>query len=385
MNEVPTGMLRQTLRGRTPAGPSPECLDAGTAAAWADDTLSRRERAAAEAHAADCARCQALIAALAKTAPPVAARSWWRMPAVTWLVPLTAAAAALLLYVNVSYRARPMANDRVAPAAIEAGATAQALPAPSPPILADRAPVPQPQANRSDYLSRAKAASGASAGAGRPATDEFLRRERPAERRDAEPRARSDSKAAAPVQSNAIAAAEALRALPAAPPAVAPSASPTAASPPPPSESVAAATPAADAAQTFAARAPAPMRMMLKAPEPPPIISTDSNTRWRIVTGGGVERSTDGGSTWQSQATGVAVTLTAGVSTSPTICWLVGPGGIVLLSTDGRSWQRVVSPAAADLSSVRATDDKIATVTTADGRAFSTTDGGRTWTRTTGR
>src|SRR5207247_6487029 len=107
MSEVPTGMLRDALRGRTAASPSPACLDAETLAAWADDMLNRHERAAAEAHAADCARCQAMIAALARTAPPAPARSWWRMPAMTWLVPLTAVAAALLLYVNVSSRGRP--------------------------------------------------------------------------------------------------------------------------------------------------------------------------------------------------------------------------------------------------------------------------------------
>lgn len=379
MNEVPTGMLRETLRGRTAASPSPECLDAGTAAAWADDTLSHKERAAAEAHAADCARCQALIAALAKTAPPVAARSWWPMPAMTWLVPLTAAAAALLVYVNVSYRARSVANDRVASAAIATAATAQASAAPS--AAADATRERMPDKKPVDQLAAAKAASGASTSAGARATDEPLRRERPAERRDAEPRALGDSKAAAPAQSNAVAAAEAPRASPAAPPPP-PAPSAALAMPPPPTpERPAAATPSADAAQAFAARAPAPMRMMLKAQEPPPIISSDPKIRWRIVTGGGVERSTDGGSTWQTQATGVAVTLTAGVSTSPTICWLVGPGGIVLLSTDGRSWQRAAFPEALDLTSIRASDDKTATVTAADGRAFRTTDGGRTWVR----
>ena len=101
MNEVPVRLLRETLQARGPAGPSQECLDAETVAAWADDTLGRDERRAAEAHAADCGWCQALVAAMAKTAPPAAARSWWRAPAMGWLVPLTAAAAALLVWMSV--------------------------------------------------------------------------------------------------------------------------------------------------------------------------------------------------------------------------------------------------------------------------------------------
>jgi photosystem II stability/assembly factor-like uncharacterized protein len=94
-----------------------------------------------------------------------------------------------------------------------------------------------------------------------------------------------------------------------------------------------------------------------------------------------VQRSTDGGSTWQTQETGAAVTLTAGASPTPLVCWLVGPAGTVLLSTDGRSWQRLAFPEAANLASVTATDDKTATVTATDGRRFSTTDGGLTWAR----
>jgi photosystem II stability/assembly factor-like uncharacterized protein len=94
-----------------------------------------------------------------------------------------------------------------------------------------------------------------------------------------------------------------------------------------------------------------------------------------------VQRSTDGGANWQLQQTGATETLTAGASPSPSVCWLVGPRGTVLISTDGRSWRRTAFPEATPLISVSATDDKIATVTTADGRKFSTTDGGITWER----
>ena len=112
MNEVPVRLLRATLQARGPADPSPECLDAETVAAWADDTLGRDERRAAEAHAADCGRCQALVAAMAQTAPPAAGRSWWRAPVMGWLVPLTAAAAALLVWMSVPGTPRGPSSQR---------------------------------------------------------------------------------------------------------------------------------------------------------------------------------------------------------------------------------------------------------------------------------
>jgi len=53
----------------------------------------------------------------------------------------------------------------------------------------------------------------------------------------------------------------------------------------------------------------------------------------------------------------------------------------VLLSTDGMVFRQVTKPVEADLASVRATDARSATVRTADGRTFVTTDGGVTWVR----
>ena len=54
---------------------------------------------------------------------------------------------------------------------------------------------------------------------------------------------------------------------------------------------------------------------------------------------------------------------------------------MVLLSTDGESWRRLSSPdMTADLVAVTARDAVAATVTTADGRRYTTIDGGGTWT-----
>jgi hypothetical protein len=133
-----------------------------------------------------------------------------------------------------------------------------------------------------------------------------------------------------------------------------------------------------------AAAEAAPMaKAMVARPAPlVEIVSSNPGSRWRIVAGRSVQRSMDGGSTWQDQELGVSVALTAGSSPMPSVCWLVGSGGTVLVTVDGRTWRRVAFPEAVELIAVRATDAQSATVTTADGRTFSTVDGGATWGRT---
>src|SRR5204862_4377783 len=112
---------------------------------------------------------------------------------------------------------------------------------------------------------------------------------------------------------------------------------------------------------------------------PVEILSPDRSSRWRLGAAGAVQYSSDGGATWLALPTGASTDLTAGASPSASVCWLVGRAGTVLLSTDGRRWQRVTFPEAVDLTAVSATDARTATVTTADGRRFSTADGGLTW------
>ena len=106
-------LLADTLKARAASAPSDACLDAETLAEWADEALSARERSAVEAHAADCARCQALMAAMVKTAPsPVAAAASWRMPALSWLIPAAAVAAAVVVWVSVPGRGPIQQSDR---------------------------------------------------------------------------------------------------------------------------------------------------------------------------------------------------------------------------------------------------------------------------------
>lgn len=100
---------------------------------------------------------------------------------------------------------------------------------------------------------------------------------------------------------------------------------------------------------------------------------------WRLGPAGSIERSSDAGATWQSQASGVEADLLAGSAPSATVCWAVGRGGVVLRTTDGSTWARLGSPSAQDLIAVVAVDANRATVTTADGKRYTTSDAGRSW------
>ena len=120
-------LLRQSLK-IPPAGATDACLDAETLAAWADGGLSSEELESAELHVADCARCQAMVAGIVRSAanaplPEPAPRRW-----LAWLVPLTAAAAALAIWVavprgpgvtpqSVAENRNPTAQEKTQPAA----------------------------------------------------------------------------------------------------------------------------------------------------------------------------------------------------------------------------------------------------------------------------
>jgi len=87
------------------------------------------------------------------------------------------------------------------------------------------------------------------------------------------------------------------------------------------------------------------------------------------------------GPTWPGLPSDLAGQITAATGPSADVCWVVGRAGTVLRSTDHETWQRLTVPQSGDLSSIAATDARTATVTTADGRTFSTADGGATWTQ----
>ncbi len=312
-------LLRQSLKAPRQAGVTDSCLDAETLAAWIDGGLSGAALEMAQSHVADCARCQSLVGAMARTnavvpqlEPERGTRRW-----LGWLVPLTAAAAAVALWVAVPRDAR-------APAA------------------------PPPAAT--DVRKQA-----ADTNAQQPALRDDLPRA-PAE--EAKEEKAELSKDSGRLEADSLKQRDAVSAPAAAPPAA----------------------PAGEAAPLDSARARAPAQSanLLAERIGVEIVSPDPSVRWRVA-GSVVERSTNGGADWDAVPTGVAAVLTAGAAPSTDVCWVVGRGGVVLLSIDGRSWRRVAFPEITDLSAVQATDARTASVSTADGRTFSTSDGGLTW------
>ena len=344
-------LLRQSLR-TTPLGEvTDSCLDAETLAAWVDGTLPRVALEGAEVHVADCARCQSLLAAMARTdaavahpEPERAGRRW-----LGWLVPLTAAAAAAVLWIAVPRQtSAPLApvtdiQERAADTNTQAPTATQQSAAPS---------EPAPARERAAFDDRLQAPPPAKADQQEPPAQGAvgqLAARAPAEELRRDTASLEDQSAR---RENAAAA-------PAAPPPSAPAAGQP-----------------APTLRTFGTLA----ETVTLTAVPLEIRSPDPSVRWRI-TGSIVERSTDAGANWVAVPIGVQAVLTAGASPSTSVLWVVGRGGVVLLTVDGRSWRRLPFPETTDLSSVRAMDAQTASVTTADGRIFNTADGGVTWTR----
>jgi hypothetical protein len=339
-------LLQQSFK--TPAGPSDGCLDAETLAAWADGGLSGAARAMVESHVADCARCQAIVSTAARMEAIAPARAepgprrWF-----AWVVPLTAAAAAVAIWVAVPHR--PDSRQPQQAAAPSQSVQAQAPDSPTPGAQLQEPAAPreaQPATAKSDQGSRDQAQA-------------------PELRKDSD-RREFDRLKQEPQSADAAAdRADKLRA----------AAEPVAAAPNAP---VAPAAPSAPAArENFQARSNA-VAAAEKTAAGGAVDALALTARWRI-SGTGLEHSTDGGSTWSAVASGVTSELTAVSSPSDTVCWVVGRGGVVLRTTDGRNFSRVAFPERTDLSAVQASDGQSATVTASDGRVFRTSNGGAAW------
>ena len=357
-------LAKRLLRARTPAAGT--CLDAETLAAWSSGTLSSEQRAAAEAHLADCDRCLAILSTLESVPAQTAARPAWA--SWRWLVPLTTAAAALTVVV-LMHESTPQPQSPKVVATAPVGEIPDA--APESKTLADAAqpaavPRPAPPTAADEWRRSARAGERAAAPApGRaaaPTSKERVQQSAKLPHVAEQQRAtRADAPGSGGAQSTGRGRED-----------VAPRAAAAPAPPPPPaSPPLPSANPEARD-QLRRAEVAAPFRA------PVEIASPDPAVRWRFF-GQVVERSADGGRTWQRQDTGADGILVGGSAPSAAVFWIVGADGLVLLTADGRTWRAATRPAAVNLVSVAAADATTAVVTTADGRAFRTTDGGRTW------
>lgn len=311
-------LLQRAGRAGEPDRTPSECLDPETLAAWTARSLTAPQRAIAETHLADCERCLTILGAIAQTTPPPSKSTAARWLSIRWLVPLGTAVVGLLAWVVV--QREPYQSSVVAPppAAVSIEEKSSGEKAIEGKKPESAAATPASPAAKRDRVAAPQAAADA-------LLDKTQSRDKLEPQRKEQLQARSTN--------------ESLR----------------------------------KDAQLSELRREAPKDVAL-------IVSPQPSVQWRID-GRSVQRSTDAGASWQSQATGAAVQLLAGSSPSPTVCWIVGRSGTVLLSTDGATWRSLTFPQpTVDIVRVTATDDVSATVTTATGSVYRTVDAGRTWT-----
>jgi hypothetical protein len=419
-------VLRETLASDDRV-PSSGCLDAEQVAAWFEGGLSRRDRAVAESHAAGCARCQAMLAVMAQTAPTDVATT--RASAASrWMLmfgPALAAAAAVTLWFAVDQRRAPVASPdipAIADSLIGPERDKSDRPVASPPFAA--AAAKEAQQVLADEERRNERRPESSAHSMPQAVKNEVAAEKPA------PSARPTAPATMPsllppvaepavippvgglaetvnVRQSATGTADARQRAQSLPP-------PPPAAPLPPSQSQYAQQQAAQARQdqqqvnqaeqvsrdasaagagrgggagrgaTAGAR-PAEIDQVMRyavSVERGVFRAPDDSAWWQIINGRVVQQSTDRGVTWSTRYTAEETTfLTAGASPSSSICWVIGRAGVVLVSTEGGMWRRVAFPEAVDLVAITAIDARTATVTAADRRSFATSDAGVTWIR----
>jgi len=313
------------------------CLDAETLAAWFDGGLRGAALEDVRAHVAGCGRCQLLLGAMGQTRAAVPVPQPERAPRrwLAWAVPLAAAATAIAVWVAIpEQRNVPAVAPVTAPEAKQEAAPTLAAPPP---------------------LETQQQEASARVAAPPPV-------ERRAERYAAAPGAASPQ--TAPPQT-AVA--------PTAPPAAEPSASAPLLAPRPEGRvldqqqraAAARAAPESTRANDAAGKAQAPLAETVTITGETRQVPSIENLCGRR---------------WGSVPSDVAGGLTAGSSPSSDVCWVVGRGGVVRRSINGQTWQAVTFPEMTDLSGVQASDARSATVSTADGRSFRTSDGGMTWT-----
>ena len=376
--EEALGRLLTATQQQNHSQATPACLDAEGLAAWIENQLTTAQRSAAESHVASCARCQAILSAMARTADAAAAAApegersgSWVFRFAPWLAALGGAAAVAAIVVAT------LPGTEQAP----------------------NAPVPDTLASRADRLEAAKESPAAAdalasvnpnaapvAAAPVPAAPAESSREREEKNRvpralakDTEARQNASLRDQAAKQEKALQPlARDERDVKAVPAPVPPPQAPAAAPPPvvtpvgerpPENQAFGASRRAAAVAETITVTSAVPVFIQ----------SPDAKIRWRIVGGTVVQRSADAGATWTTQDAKVEAPVVAGSAPTATVCWVVGQQGTVLVTADGRTWQRLTPPAAIDLIAVVATSADTATVTAADGRSFTTADRGRTW------
>ncbi len=112
------------------------------------------------------------------------------------------------------------------------------------------------------------------------------------------------------------------------------------------------------------------------------VTAPNSNAMWRFASAGLVEHSTNSGSTWTIQPTGVVADLLSASAPSAKICWIAGRDATILRTTDaGAHWTKLAAPTAADITDIFAVNASQATITTSAHETYITKDAAHTWSR----
>jgi hypothetical protein len=136
-------------------------------------------------------------------------------------------------------------------------------------------------------------------------------------------------------------------------------------------------------AETGSTRISAATQMVMVVSDPHLIYSPGAASQWRTGPSGLIEFSSNGGSSWSRQRSGVLVELQTGSAPSDKVCWIVGRIGAIVLTTDGgATWKLISSPLKEDLGGVQASDALHARIwNSRNTKSFETSDGGVTWKR----
>ena len=370
-------LLRRSY-SRTVA-PAESCPGADMLAAFVDGGLDAAERLQLTQHAASCSRCAQMLALAAEPAgtsvAPAPARS--RLSRWRWMIPIATAATVAGVWIAT--------RDAVAPVQMPSSTESVEMTAARP--AGESASSPEPSSRR---------AVGAVPVAEAPAA---IVPDSPSPTGPSQPVRRRESFRSTDVARD--------QALENAQPVAAPP-PPVPAAPAPPPREVALASPRApgDLQQTEPVdRQQSPARgdgaggrgalggvagglveaRVTISPETPVVdVQTARQAvvvqpvMWRS-NGDVIQQSVDQGRTWTTAYDAGRRIL---ASSTPTFDagWFVGVRGLIVRRF-GAGWSTIAAPANGDIVGVQATDDRVATITLADGRRFATTDAGATWTQ----
>jgi hypothetical protein len=329
--------LKRELQSATHSN-AVDCPRSDVLAAYYDRALSRAERAGIDAHLTSCARCQSMMASIARADD--SDRTLGGMRGIFWitrlLAPVAVVGVVMAVAIGVSTRRQR-----------------------TPEVIALASPAGPPRFEAEDRVApHAEVASQPPAPVA-PQTGGLLKFRQPQqlareEKKTEKPASSSDRNSAA-LQAETSSA-------------IAPSQN----APAEPARAVGG--PAAAVSGATSAT-----RMMAKAPQTNQIASPDGSVAWQFGSGGAISRSGNS-RPWLPLHSGVTTDLLAASAPSNDVCWMVGKSGTIVRTLDGGAhWQIIKPPSRDEFAAISATDSNNAIVVAANGQRFVTHDGGVTW------